>query len=181
MNIKKKIIIGVIGTFVFFGVLGAFLPGEEKSKDSLENNKQQAGETAQNNNEQQEDISEPTDNQEIKTSGFEGFREPIENSGVYSTVTKDGKYSLTYSSLDFLEVHSETFPVDREKVEVNGLKVDVGYNESNEFYKPYEKLAFDFKINKLNYSGEVSSLNSESDKNGLMQTLTKFISEIATN
>jgi hypothetical protein len=117
-------------------------------------------------------------------SGFQSSGNVTEAEGVtlYSYIpidTNDYGVTMGVSKKD-LDTHSESYPLEKSSIVINGLSVKIGFQEDFVYNDvrvstAYESLAFDFKYKDQFFSGEITNFAGEPAKARLLEILETLV------
>jgi len=103
---------------------------------------------------------------------------------IYKTTESGKNFSLSVTTnQDLLSQHQQQYPLERNDNALNGVEVAYGYNQpesiNGQLVRPeFASLAFDFKLNGTNYSGEITETSDTPSKAELLEVLERFTAEL---
>ncbi len=168
---SEKIGIAIL-LIIILGVVILMLTPKDDEKDG--NTNKTSSQTSNVNHEEVE--------QGVNLNKLSGFTLKSSQAGIYTyspAGNSDFSVALT-SSNENLDIHAETYPLEKSTKTINNIEVQIGYEEDYELNgtmltNAHSSLAFDFKYEDKYYSGEISNLNGEPAKEELITILNKLI------
>lgn len=175
--VKSIITLVVIVFFLAISTLSS-----DQTFEQVEKNDQKTG--------VEESEQEVNDKSKTNYQNLKGFIFHTKTQDIYSYNLAGAKNinvtsMIKEGELIILDGHRERYNLDRKTEDISGVSVEYGFIpdefiNGSQASKAYSSLAFDFKIDKTAFSGEMTVLfdNSQSDKAKLVDVLKLFISDL---